>query len=83
MKSRINKYLDELVKEGVIKEWYFDNFQYWQGISFIQLNNGKKVPLAKTNYYMRSLIVKTIYDYKNITYVKEKIQNTIENGYFD
>lgn len=83
MKSRINKYLDELVKEGVIKEWYLDKFNYWDGVPFIELNNGKKLALAKTDYIMRSLVIKTIYDYKNMTYVKEKIENVINNGYFD
>lgn len=78
MKEEVRKYLEELVKEGVIKEYYLDKFNYWNGVPFIKLNNGNKVALAKTQYIRRSLVIKTIWEYKNSTYMKEKIKNTIK-----
>lgn len=82
MKSKIVNYLKDLEKEGKIKEFYYDNYNYWQGVPFVKLNNGKEVALVKTFYYSRSLCIKTIFDYKNISYVKEKINDIIEGGEF-
>lgn len=78
MKEKINKYLDELVKNGEIKDWYLDKFNYWDGVSYIELNNGKKVALAKTYLYLGSLGISTPYSLKNLRYAKEKIRNAIK-----
>ena len=78
MKEKINKYLSELVKNGEIKDWYLDKFNYWDGVPYIELNNGKKVALAKTYLYLGSLGISTPYSLKNLSYAKEKIRNTIK-----
>lgn len=83
MKEKINNYLRKLVEEGKIKEFYLDKFNYWDYVPFIKLNNGKDVVLAKTFYYMNNLCIRTIWDYKNITYAKRKIEEIIKNEYFE
>lgn len=82
MKSKINKYLDELVEKGEIKEWYLDKFQYWDGVPYIILNNGKKVALAKTFLYYGSLGLGCVYNFKNITYAKQKIKEAIKREHY-
>lgn len=83
MKEKINNYLRKLVEEGKIKEFYLDKFNYWDYVPFIKLNNGKDVVLAKTFYYMNNLCIRTIWDYKNITYARRKIEEIIKNEYFE
>lgn len=80
--EKINKYLEELKKNNIINNFYYGKFNYWDGVPYIVLNNGKSIALAKTYFCYRSLGIKTIKDYKNITYIKQKIKKTIENGYF-
>ena len=46
------------------------------------MNNEKEIGLAKTYYYMGSLGISTIKDLKNFTYIKQKINETIENGFY-
>lgn len=82
MKEKVNNYLKEMVKEGVIKSYYLDKYDYWQGVPYIELNNGRIIALAKTYFYMRNLCLKTIYDYKNMTYIKEKISDIINGNDF-
>ena len=83
MKEKINNYLRKLVEEGKIKEFYLDKFNYWDYVPFIKLNNDKEVVLAKTFYSTNNLCIRTIWDYKNITYARRKIQEVIENEYFE
>lgn len=81
--KKIDNYLENLVKEGKIKEFYLDKFNYWDFVPFIKLNNNKTIVLAKTFYFINNLCIKTIWDYKNITYAKRKIEKTIKNEYFE
>ena len=80
-KRVINKHLNTLKEEGKIKDWYFNKYQYWQGIPYIELNNGRKIPLAKTYLYLGSLGVTTIYDTKRN--IIKRITDTIINEIYE
>lgn len=81
-KTNISSYLRDLVDEGKIKDFGTKPFEYWQGVPYIELNNGKEVVLATTFYYRNNLCIKTIWDYSTLKYAKEKIIHTIESEVF-
>ncbi len=81
-RERINNYLKALVEKGIIKRFYMDTWEYWSYVPFIELNNGKKIALAKSYLYKGSLGIKTIYNYENMTYAILKIKDTMDNEYF-
>lgn len=83
-RQKINNILEKYVKKGLIKDYDFAKYNYWQGVPYILLNNGNEIILAKTFYTYNSLAIKTIYDY-NINYVNNvylknilKYQNAIK-----
>ena len=79
---KICNYLEELKEEGKIKDYGWGRFQYWDGVMCITLNNEEDVFLAKTYFYIGSLGISTIKDLKNFSYIKQKINETIENGFY-
>ena len=81
---RVNEYLKKLIEEGEIKDYFYDDFDYWEGILYIKLNNDDNVVLAKSffNGQNQSCLV-SIYDCKNFGYAKRKIQNAIKTGKFE
>lgn len=71
--------LEKYVKKGLIKDYDFTTYNYWQGVPYILLNNGNEIILAKIFYTYNSLAIKTIYDY-NINYVNNVyLKNILEN----
>ena len=82
-KRAINKHLNNLKENKVIKEWYYDKYEYWQGIPYVVLNDGRKVALAKTFVYKGSLGVSTIYDIKRIDIVRKRLSNVLIKGFYE
>ena len=74
----VTNYLRKLLKERKIDSWGYDKWQYWNCVPFIEVQ-GQKVFLAKSFYYARQLCIKTIFDYKSRTGMKNFINNCIEN----
>lgn len=81
LKNELNK----MVEAGKIKDWGFGNYEFWQNVVYVEKNNGKKVFLAKSeiNRRLRSRQLKVVNDYKNITMMKNKVIQIInEEGWF-
>ncbi len=78
-KQKINNMLKNYKRDGLIKDYGLTNFSYWQSVPYIELNNGNKIILAKTEFIYKSLGIKTIYDY-NVTYIKDVYIKNIFNN---
>lgn len=69
--DNVDNILKEYKEKGLIKDYGFGKFDYWNNIPFIILNNEEKIFLVKESLYFSNLTITTIYDY-NIDYIKNK-----------
>lgn len=75
-KEKTILYLLKLKKDGKIKDFGVDKFNYWQNVPFLLLNNNCKIFLADTFYSNNSLCIKTICDY-SMQYIEKRYIKTI------
>lgn len=77
-KEKVNKFLKKLKEQGKIETWGYDTCSYWNNVPYIVIN-GNQVFLKKTYYYLNSLCIKTVLDFKSEDGMKNFINKCLEN----
>lgn len=74
---KVLQYLEELKNNGIIMDFGFNEYRYWQNILYIKLFDENCIYLAEYDVKNHTSTIKTIFEYSTFDSAKKAIDTVI------